>query len=273
MRYSLVPTVNHDVRLVVSFTSIPARIGRVWLVAEAMLRQTKKPDKLILWLSKDQFISLEALPAKLLKMQKRGLEIHLVDGDLRSHKKYYYAMHEYPNSQIITVDDDVFYNSLVVEHLVTTSSRFPDCVCANQALRIGYQKQNILPYLDWEETNEEYRPGADIFPVGIGGVLYPPKSLYVDVFSELIFMETCPMADDIWLNAMARLNGTLSVKTEYNSVYLPIIHYKKITLSSKNRSDGLNDRQLDNLRNYYIKNKHIDPFYPLLSKSQTVCEI
>src|SRR5690554_3540856 len=37
-----------EIGLIVSFTSFPARIDNVWLVVESILRQSVKPDKIIL---------------------------------------------------------------------------------------------------------------------------------------------------------------------------------------------------------------------------------
>ena len=62
----------------------------------------------ILWLSKEQFPDRSFIPNSLLSLEKRGLIIELCEGDLRSHKKYYYALRQYPNDIIITIDDMLF---------------------------------------------------------------------------------------------------------------------------------------------------------------------
>src|ERR1019366_6133497 len=70
-RYCLENDSGKKERIIVSMTSFPTRIDKVWLVIETILRQTIKPDKIILWLSKDQFSSLDSLPQKLLKQTNR----------------------------------------------------------------------------------------------------------------------------------------------------------------------------------------------------------
>lgn len=52
-------------KIVVSLTSFPARIKKVHIVIESLLNQTIKPDKIILWLSKEQFEHYYVLPSKL----------------------------------------------------------------------------------------------------------------------------------------------------------------------------------------------------------------
>ena len=69
------------------------------MVIETILSQSIKPDKVILYLSKVQFPRLEDdLPDSLLHMKASGLDIRFVEGDIRSHKKYYYVMQAYPVS-------------------------------------------------------------------------------------------------------------------------------------------------------------------------------
>ena len=54
-------------KLIVSLTSFPARINTVHQVIESLLNQTKKADKIILWLAPEQFPNGEKdLPEKLL---------------------------------------------------------------------------------------------------------------------------------------------------------------------------------------------------------------
>jgi RimJ/RimL family protein N-acetyltransferase len=86
-------------KIIVSLTSYPKRIETTWLAIETLLRQTVKPDKIILWLADTQFESLEKIPRELREQQKRGLTIRFCD-DLKSHKKYFYTMQEYKNKKV-----------------------------------------------------------------------------------------------------------------------------------------------------------------------------
>lgn len=248
--------------IIVSLTSFPARINRVWLVVETLLRQSLKPKSIILWLSKDQFYNINCLPKRLVALEKRGLRIELVDGDIKSHKKYYYSFIEYPEDYIVTVDDDVFYNTHILEYLWRTHLRYPDCVCCNQSHIMTFEKDNkLLPYNQWRHNKNELllTPSRSLCPIGIGGILYPPHSLHDMVISKTVFMECCPRADDIWLKAMSLLKGTAVVQTEYHSRYLPIINQNDARLSSNNIKHG-NDIQIDSLREFFFAKYEYDPF-------------
>jgi len=246
-------------RVVVSLTSYPPRVNRVWLTIESLLRQSEKPDRIILWLSKDQIPSKKSLPKKLLSLESRGLEIKLRGGDLKSHKKYYYAFLEFPACNIITVDDDVFYNTNTIANLLELNRRFPTKICCNHAVEILKNNGEVTPYRKWRATSKYFGPTSKIMPIGIGGVLYPPNSLYKDVLIKELFLELCNTADDVWLNAMARLNGTEVVRSDYFSKYLPVTTFKDSPLHNKNNLHGANDRQINNLIKYYRSNC-INPF-------------
>ena len=75
-------------RIIISLTSFPKRIDIVWITIESILRQSQKPDEIILWLAEEQFQGIDSLPKSLLELMERGLTIRFCD-DLRSHKKYY----------------------------------------------------------------------------------------------------------------------------------------------------------------------------------------
>lgn len=262
---SLSVEIKKDQRIIVSLTSFPARINRLWIVIETLLRQKTKPDLIVLWLSIEQFSNLSLVPKSLIKLQNRGLKIVLCEDDLKSHKKYYYAMKEFPNDVIVTVDDDVIYNTNLLTHLVDLNKRYPMAICCNNVALIKVYNGNIYPYLYWKNIKTPQTPSFNLIPIGMGGILYPPNVMHNDIFNVEVFRKHCFYADDIWLNTMSRLNGTLVAKTAYNSVYLPVINFKNVTLHSKNVEENLNDKQLESIRGYYLMNRNIDPFKNILT--------
>lgn len=236
---------NYHKRYIVSLTTFPARINRVWIVIESLLRQSHKPDMIILWLSKDQFKSLDDLPKTLLQQRSRGLDIRFTGGDLRSHKKYYYALMEYRNDFIITVDDDIFYPTKMIEMLFEISKEYPTAICCHRALLIKAENDRIMPYSQWVELKHNIGPNKHIFFTSGGGTLFPPHSLHQEVLNDNVFKKICFHADDVWLNAMCRLNNTTIVKTDYHSCLLPVMHYIKNELSTININSGKNDSQIE----------------------------
>jgi len=242
-------------RIIVSLTSFPERIKNVWLVIESILRQTKKPDRIILYLSKKQFSDETLLPKSLTKLKRRGLEIMFVDEDFRSHKKYLYTLLKYPNDNMITIDDDIFYRSDMIEKLYQESIQNPSTVVAQYCRKIMWKDDGRLETYDkWFLIDKETNPCFAVFFGSGGGVLFPPKVLYVDTTNENLFMKLCPTADDIWLNAMCQLNNIKVKKINCGTSFLPIVvYFKSQTLSSINYGSNMNDYQLIEIIEYYKK--------------------
>ena len=249
-------------KIVVSLTSFPTRINRVWLVIETILRQTQKPDKLILWLSREQFHCFDVIPRSLLKLQKRGLEIRLCPGDLRSHKKYYYTLQECPNDIMITIDDDIFYRSKMISDLYEIFLNNPNSIVCQRAYLMKWDNLEMSRYHEWAliASNKNLNCDTHLFFCTGGGTLFPPKSLHEDTLKAELFLKLAPFADDIWLNAMCKLKKTSIIKTQYSTDILPIINIKNITLASKNIGQNLNDDQLDSIIRYYTNELGVNPF-------------
>lgn len=244
---------NKDNEIIISLTTFPERIDKVWIVIESLMRQTVKPNKIILWLAKNQFNNENKLPNKLLKQKNRGLTIEFCD-DLKSHKKYYYTMKQYSNSLIITVDDDIFYPENLVEELIKTHYDYPDSICCNLAYKITFDKNGkINSYSRWlGEYNDENLNSYLLCPIGCQGVLYPPKSLDKRVFEKEIFKELCPNADDLWLKVMAILNIRKTKKVRRNHItYVDVIGSQKISLNKVNVGKMENDLQLEKVIKYF----------------------
>lgn len=247
-------------RVIVSLTTYPDRIGRVWMVVESILRQSRKPDAVILWLSREQFSSLSHLPQNLLRLRKRGLQIELRDGDLKSFKKYYYTLAEYPNDHFITVDDDVLYPSCTIDNLVSTWHATPESVVCRYGSEIGVQDGAVLPYRKWGPIRTGQVASQRLFFAGAGGTYFPAGSLHLDALNKEVFMELCPRADDIWLNAMVRLNGKTVVSVDCNCTLLPVLFVKRSRLYLANVGEDQNDDQFSAVRKYCSEAYGIDPF-------------
>jgi hypothetical protein len=252
---------NVDDGLIVSFTSFPARIKKVHLVVESILRQTVLPDRIILWLSKEQFPTIDSLPKKLLEQRKRGLEINLCEGDLRSHKKYYYTLQELPNSSLITIDDDILYPSNMIETLLEAHNKYPDAIIARYGNKIKVSSNIIRPYREWGKNYVSIKPDDIAFFGSGGGTLFPKESFPSFTLRKDIFLSVCPLADDVWLNSMIRINNKKVYLLKTNKdILFPIVNRKNKTLSSQNLGEDLNDVQINNVRDYFIKEYNIDPF-------------
>lgn len=233
--------------VVVSLTTYNKRIYDVYLSIESMLNQTIKPNKIILWLSEDEF-DLDKLPIVLRKQQERGLEIRFCE-DLKSYKKLLPTLKEYNDFNIITIDDDFIYPYDFVENLLRTHNKYPDCVCYYRGVRIGIRNHQINTYVKWMESKEEYLPSILNFATGAGGVLYPKGCFDSNILDIKKIFDLAPYADDIWFKAMTLLNDIKYVKVvlpvSFDSKFVLLDNMQDIALHHKNVTKKLNDIQLN----------------------------
>ena len=247
-------------KMIVSFTSFPARIMDVWKVVESLKRQSLLPEKIILWLSKEQFPTKDDIPDTLWKQIDDLFEIRLVDGDIRSHKKYYYVMREFPNYTFITCDDDIYYDADMIKRLAVAARNYPKCIIANVTSRILFDDEgNVLPYLQWDSRPSPFA-SADRIQIGIGGVLYPPNCLHKLTLRKDLFLRLAPLADDIWLNTMARLSNTPVVQSSYSPLPLPIENASPSLSSVNNGAENKNDVQIKQIRDYLQAEGFVDVY-------------
>jgi len=260
---------SYSPKLIVSLTTFPARIKKVWIVIESILRQSHKPDMIILWLSKEYFKSLDVVPRKLRNLQKRGLEIRFVDEDIRAHKKYFYSLCEYPDDYIITVDDDIMYPTFIISKLVEYRDKHPKCLICHRSAKITTENKKIQPYINWIGCEGEVGPSFNLFITTGGGTLIPPYSFHDDVLNKVLFKKLSLNSDDMWLNCMGRLKNTPTVKTNYYSACpLPIMYLNNPKLSTINVDNGKNDQMLNAIRTYYTAHLGIDPYWKVLIEDQ-----
>lgn len=246
--------------IIVSLTSFPARINEVWQVIECIKRQSYRPEKIILWLSKKQFESINDVPLSLRNIESDLFTIRFVDDDIRSHKKYYYVAKEYPNSLILLIDDDIYYPTDMIERLYISYINNPNSVVCQYGYFMKFDDGgNILPYKEWKFVDKNSSDPHLFFGSG-GGTLFNPSHLYKDLLNIDTALKLCPKADDIWLNAMTKL-ANVSIIMLKPRLILPIKSKgRKVTLAQENIGGGENDRQLKLLSNYYIEILGKNPF-------------
>lgn len=244
---------NQEGKLIVSLTTMPGRIQKVWLVVESILRQTDKPDALILYLAKDEFKDEKVVPKRLLSLRKRGLQIIFVDENLKPHNKYFYAMSSFPKADIVTVDDDKIYPSDMVKVLKDGQKRHPEEICSVLARNITLKGDNLDLYHTWKVIREAAPPSHSLLGLGVGGVLYPSGSLHPEVFNKELLKQKSLLTDDLWIKIMALKNNTRIVSLGH-MVREPLIAITGLAsgnLMSQNVEGGQNDRVFESLIKYY----------------------
>lgn len=251
-RKSGVRQIKRDIPLVVSLTTYSKRINKVYLVIESIMRQSLKPDHIVLWLSNSP---RERVPVMLERLKKRGLQIKFCN-DIRSFKKIIYTLGEFPDSPIVTADDDCIYPRDWLKELYDSYMVDPGSVSCHRAHMIRLDSDGqLLGYDEWENSYcSSTEPFFRLFPTGVGGILYPPGAFTSEVFNSKIYLSLCPLADDVWLKAMALLNGVPCRKaTARNNKLILVTGSQTESLYQQNVSKKKNDEQfLAVIRHYEL---------------------
>lgn len=245
---------------VVSLTTYPARVGNVWRVIEMAANQRGIQDKyaICLYLIKSEFEGID-LPAKIKELQARGLTVKFNEENLKCHNKYFYAFKDYPEKTIITIDDDLQYNHHSISGLIKKNKEYPDCIIYNRGNRILKNE----PYNNWPFVENLTCPQHDVFPTGVGGVLYPPHCFNRFVTDMEVIKKTCLRADDLWLNFMSRLNHTKVVQTGLKSTYMVLPDTSQQTALWLVNNDVVqvgNDVQINEITKWSLKELNCDYF-------------
>ena len=251
-RYALYQDKDRNTKIVVSCASYSLRYSGLGLCLKSMMYQTLKPDKIIVWL--DEKTDANKLTREMEILQNTyGIEFVYTDGSLGSHKKYFYAMQEYMNDFIITIDDDLVYPSKLIESLYKTHLKYPQAVCARRVHKITIKDGRIEPYNKWLY---EYRylkePSHLLCATGGAGTLYPPGILPPTAFDTDKIKSLSYKADDIWLKYMEVLNNKKVVWAKNILVMPPEIHgSQKEALNYSNTWQNGNDKCINELNAEY----------------------
>lgn len=248
--------------VIVSLTSYGARINEVYLAIESIMQGSIKPNRLILWLSEDEFKG-KTLPQTLQRQQKRGLQIEFCE-DIRSYKKIVPTLSEYPEACVVTIDDDAMYEFDLLENLIRAHQENPDDVCACRMHRIALDDQKKpKSYLQWDMLVYPKEKSNLHFLTSGGGTLFPPHCFVGEFFNKEAFMSLCPYADDIWINAMIWKSGRQVVKAYTHSKWgcdyyeISVDQEDALSLINNDESFCRNDAQLKAVMDKYDLYRHL----------------
>lgn len=242
---------NHSLpeHLVVSLTSYKARFDNLHLTLRSLLLQKVHPDLLILWIAEHE---KSDIPDKVWELEQYGLKIRFCE-NLRSYKKIIPALEEYPDSFIVTADDDIYYKPDWLLKLVDSWDGSYKTVTAHRAHKIRFdENRNLAPYRSWKWQVGPTEPADGlIFPTCGAGALYPPRVFHEDVTKSALSMKLCPDADDIWLYWMASLNGAKAKRSNYNFQLIEWPSEDKTGLWQSNIFQNGNDRKINKMIDHY----------------------
>ena len=199
----------------ISLTSIFNQQDTLLQTLQSIMKQTRLPDKIFLYLSEESYILDTGFKDK--KIEHSELLKFIDDNsiiyvnwvkNIGSYRKLLPLLKDKWNEDciIITIDDDTFYDPHLIENLLNDYNE--------QKCFIGYR--GFTPSFDKLE-NFTYHKHKDLenlslynFTTGKGGILYKPEFFYKTkdlIFNDEIYLNTCDKQDDIWFYIVRILNN------------------------------------------------------------------
>ena len=238
--------------IVVSLTSFPLRFGKITICLKSLLLQELHPDKIIVYFGNDT--KRTDITEEMHELEKYGIEYRFDSSDnLMPHGKYFYAMKDYPDSIIVTADDDVVYPRNWLKSLYDSYKQYPNAVSARRVHQIIVHNNAVIPYNSWKDQCRSITsPSHQLLATGTSGVLYPPKCFDDEVFNVKVIKDICLRADDLWLKCMEIRDDIPVVWVKNWEVALTEL---ESTMNQKLSTDNVlncrNDEILNKLLEYY----------------------
>jgi hypothetical protein len=201
------PQLTKQPRVVVSFSTLPSRVGNIPKVVNSILKNTIVPDIIYINIPKfskrenKEYNINEDIMKDIMKdiknEHKNKVKFNFISNDYGPVTKLYPTLltENDPETIIICVDDDKEYDPWTIEHLLNSSEYFGDsCVCVS-----GWNYINLkFIALPITINVPNYVKRVDILQC-YNGVLYKRKFFQED-FERYLNIKCCFTTDDIMIS-------------------------------------------------------------------------
>lgn len=238
-------------KLIISLTSHKPRFATLFPTILSLLQQNIAAETIVLWVSSDDY---SQVPKSIMNLKgtvnDSGTIFEVMETvDIGPYTKIIPTLESFDEQFVVTVDDDIYYPDWWLQHLLEEYEGNDKEIICYLAHQITFDKTTnaINPYNEWETNKSKNVDPYLGFPLGVGGVLYPPNCLNDLVTNHDLFLKESPMADDIWLFWMARINGSVTKKTQrnFNAICWP--KSEKVGLLTSNVENNGNDKKIQNM--------------------------
>ena len=181
-------------KIIVSTTTWKQRDEVFAKMIEHLQKQTLKPDKIILWLSEDEYQGI--IPEHLKDcLDKKWIdEIRFVPGNTYAHKRWE-VFKEHQNDYVILVDDDLYYPTDFISELYKNSKQ-QKCPCCY------FGKTENFIHLKRSTPKEMERCSLKNHLYS-GLCCFPPNTFPIEILSTKYTSlrdKYCPRSDDSWMD-------------------------------------------------------------------------
>lgn len=201
--------------LSVNLTTTSARLDLCSATIWSLLNQTRVPDKIYLWISKDPYLAdkgIKSLPSSITKLQNLSdiFEINFVD-NIGPYRKIIPALKSAAqNDLIVYADDDVIYGdkwlSSLEKHFLDYDKKYV------VASRVRVISKNIFgirkSYNRYPLHFGNEILNSNFIITGVGGCILMKRHISDQFIQDDSFLNIAPKADDLWISKIIEISGS-----------------------------------------------------------------
>ena len=235
-----------DAPIIVNITTWRKRDWCLSEMLENLKKQTKKPDKVVLWLSEEEYDN-DNLPDTIKKCAENGLltDIMWVEKNTYCHKRF--GCFEYfPECYNIFMDDDILYPNDFIYKLYNSAKENQNCISVYSTNSVYYDGYSI--------TKKNSTKEASHYNAFMGGCCcFPPNILPNEVFEKIELRdEYVKKCDESWIRPVLIKHDikVFSVMTYNRFQYNVIDNSQKDSVYSENKvilDSGIREKE----RNFF----------------------
>lgn len=199
----------------ISLTSIFKNQDILLQTLQSIMKQSKLPDKIFLYLSEESHILDTGFKNK--KITNLNL-LNFINNNSIINVKWVKNTGSYrkllpllkdkwdEDCIIITIDDDTIYDTNLIKNLINDYNNH-HCVIGYRGFTPLFDK---IENFDYSKHDNMQNLSLYNFFTGKGGILYKPQFFHKTqdlIFNDKIFLNTCSTGDDIWFYIIRLLNN------------------------------------------------------------------
>lgn len=195
--------------VVVSFTTTPVRINKIWPTINSILLQSQLPSKIYLWIPKQykrfNNDSISYIP-KFLKNNPL-VQVEYIEKDWGPATKLLPCLDKFKtqkNTKIIIIDDDRIYHENFIKDLVHYSENNSEVAVTIAGILMS--RNNLISPVKNKKICE-----VDIME-GFSGYLVKPKFFSTAIFNYPVNCPSVFFEDDVWISGHLMQNGIKKIK-------------------------------------------------------------
>ncbi|MDI2113808.1 glycosyltransferase [Commensalibacter nepenthis] len=225
----------------VNLTTTSSRLGLCSATIWSLIHQTKRPDKIFLWISHEAYLSdegVKTIPSWIDELNSISniVDVKFVE-NTGPYRKIINAIKLSDHSDILVyADDDVIYGDMWLETLL--HAFYKNDAQLAIASRIRVVKRNIF---GWMQSYSRYRIckqpirfNRDYIITGVGGCVLTKHMIKESLINNNDYISLAPRTDDIWISKILELSGTVVEACPKALTYVDEIDHKNNALNLSN---------------------------------------